>query len=239
MQKYKLYGPNNPNMPTTEDLLNRYVRVPEFDTARAPLMEVLFQNIRSWVDDAPASTSTLYHNAHNGGLVNHLMDVVDSQLRLCTGYTHPSINYTSLVTVGLLHDVYKAVDPIGHPYFVVKHGKYGTPSDTPYEKNNKYLNWSDASGYLEFVTSKSMDAPDSRAMAWLVSQSGEPKPRNLMSILTIASYCPELLTSLTDDEFNSIKYISMAYDSDSFSLRGKESPLMIISHAADMLSSRS
>jgi len=63
-------------------------------------------------------------------------------------------------------------------------------------------------------------------------------PGGIQSLALIYALAPELFAVLSEDVKYAIRFHDGVYSHNKFELAGKETPLMIVFHAADMLSSR-
>jgi len=85
---------------------------------------------------APASSKSTYHNAFEGGLLEHSLNVVETAFKLGEAL-FPLIPKESIVIVGLFHDLGKACTFTNEPYYrlnVLTSGKVSIPA--PYERNH-------------------------------------------------------------------------------------------------------
>lgn len=87
---------------------------------------------------APASTK--YHLCHEGGLLEHSVNVAETILKLRKTLA-PDLDEESCVIVALLHDLGKAGVP-GQPQYIQnlpseKQQRYGYPANTPFRFNTQ------------------------------------------------------------------------------------------------------
>jgi len=74
--------------------------------------------------EAPASSKAHYHNAYEGGYIDHVLHVYDAALaqtqilKKMNGW----VDYTraELTMAALHHDLWKLGEPLGHPYYTVE-----------------------------------------------------------------------------------------------------------------------
>ena len=173
------------------------------------------------LEDAPASSKLRYHHAWAGGLIDHINELIEYGLKLSTAVT--GITAESIVTVSILHDINKIGDSTGQPNYgpniSEKTGKQSVAD--PYNRNKLArksfaINDVEAETLLEFA-----DFSDGEA-----------------SLALIKKIAIELFTSLTPSEYNAVRYHDGGYGKAKRECNGKEDALVIVIHAADMLSSR-
>jgi hypothetical protein len=217
------------------------------------------------LDNPPASSKLSYHHCYPGGLAAHIVEVygiakslvdglVETGNLSCTDGSSPlsdtfeideesfstfhCLSYESLLMVAILHDIHKCVDLQGHPQYEANILKSGSVSEKiPYKVNKNCFAYKDI---MELdVGGGEPDAEAARSLNWLLyNDKIKIKNGGCKSLALIAGDSPELLSYLTPYELDAIEYHGGAYETHRFELAGKENPLMIIFHAADMLSSR-
>ena len=197
---------------------------------------------------APASSAIRYHQAYSGGLIDHSIDVVRITLRTalnqCTPYTengitgfyptHERVGFIptkDIYLAGFLHDFNKIGDVTGQEWYLRNVLKNGSVSDKiPFATNdNLYKTASLAPG---------PGNPEDQATKYLVRTCWENMPEGDLSLSLVYAYAPLLFAALSEDAKFTIRHHDGYYGNGRNSLRGKESPLQIMLHYADMWSSR-
>jgi len=182
--------------------------------------------------DAPASGALRYHHAYNGGLIDHIVDVFKIAVDLNTTRTAnspvPQIHQEEILLVAVLHDIHKVQDASGNICYVPNILKSGKRSEAePFEKSARYL-------------TQPSDTPSASSVEreFLYREAVDRIPGGIKSLALIKALAPDLFAALSDDVKLAIRYHDGAYAHSKYELAGKETPLMILLHCADMLSSR-
>ena len=174
------------------------------------------------ISKAPASSAVRYHHAYEGGLVDHICEVIDYASNL-GGSLSPAVSLQSIVTVSTLHDLNKIGDSAGTVAYAPNILKSGKQSDAiPFEKDK---------------TCRKLKTGNPEADSLL----GFADPSDGEASLALLSFLmPDLLADLTESEVNAIRFHDGGYGKAKYAsgYQGKEDQLAIIIHAADMLSSR-
>jgi len=188
--------------------------------------------IKEKFESAPGSTSKNYHHAYQGGLIVHC-DQIFQIAKAFHSAIEPVANCSigEILNVATLHDFNKVCDPTGRPKYTDNFLKSGSVSDAkPFKINSEYGTWNKAA-------TDPMNLSDPRALEYFLANA-QLKPSGHESLMTIQAFGPELFEKLNDSEKFAIIYHGGAYETSRFELAGKEDMLQIITHAADMLSSR-
>ncbi len=223
---------------TTNELITTYVS--DFvDNERKVLLTEFLTSIADDLDVAPASSKVAFHHAYSGGLLQHISEVINTMEAINNGVPQlSSLTLDSMRTVAILHDIHKARDIVGNPQYVENILKNGSVSEkVPYKTNESYFNWS-TYDLLHDIQTNVVDSPATRGLRWFLTHSAEIKNTGVKSLILIAAQAPELMATLSESESNAIRYHGGAYETSKYELQGKEDELLILLHAADMLSSR-
>ena len=131
-------------------------------------------------------------------------------------------------------------DICGKPQYVDNILKSGSVSEAiPYKTNEEYYDWEESKLVTDLEASPYLESNgECKGLLWYLKNEFAVKNGGIKSLMLIASEAPSLFDELTESEINAIKYHGGAYETSKFELQGKEDSLMIIMHAADMLSSR-
>jgi hypothetical protein len=200
--------------------------------------------LKSTLALAPASSCLRYHHAYEGGLLDHIVDVFKFMKLMHEGGIGKTYNLTieSCALVALLHDIHKVADAFGNLYYIPNISeKTGKRSEKePYKHNDSYhvdlasdsyaatLGWSDEQRkYASFIVQRMIE-------------TGRPLCGGDCSLALVYALSPGLYKCLSPMEIFAIRYHDGAYEASKFDpeFQGKENPLMILAHAADMFSSR-
>jgi len=205
------------------------VTIPE-DSIRNALVDFLD---KLKLTEAPASGALRYHHAYTGGLVDHIVDVFTIAKDLNATHAHgspvPYLAVQDLLLVAILHDIHKTQDSAGQPYYKPNILKSGKRSEAePFEHNDGYLKQSCTAGAR----------PVDREVDFLYREAVDSLPGGVKSLALIISLAPALYAAISDEVKFAIRYHDGVYAHNKYELSGKETPLMILFHAADMLSSR-
>lgn len=184
--------------------------------------------------EAPASGALRYHHAYTGGLVDHIIDVFTIAKDLNATHTHgspvPILSVQDILLVSILHDIHKTQDSAGQPYYQANILKSGKRSEAePFEHND---------GYLKQACVSAGARPVDREVDFLYREAVDSLPGGVKSLALLIALAPALYASLSDEVKFAIRYHDGVYAHNKYELAGKETPLMILFHAADMLSSR-
>ena len=184
--------------------------------------------------DAPASGALRYHHAYPGGLVDHIIDTYqianDLSATQTVGSPVPRPTAIDLLLVAVLHDIHKVQDAIGTSYYQPNILKSGKRSEAePFEHNSNYLKSACVSDTAE---------PTWKEVMFLHREGVDKMPGGVKSLALISALAPDLYAHLGEEVLYTIRYHDGAYGHNKYELAGKETPLMILFHAADMLSSR-
>lgn len=209
--------------------------------------------------EAPASSRAQYHHCYEGGLAAHIVEVYELAVGIAEGVVENNlasldsanlvdsfaigddefsmfhaISKEQIAMVSILHDIHKVCDVQDLPQYEANILKSGSVSDkVPYKLNK------DCFAYKCFSPDDHPVSEPMRSIAWLFQNNKlEIKNGGIRSLALIAAKTPELLEVMTPYEMDAIQYHGGAYETSKFELAGKENPLTIIIHAADMLSSR-
>lgn len=194
------------------------------DTRKKLLINLLNSEIGRKIGEAPASTATRYHHSYEGGLYDHICEIIEAGIKFAT--VVGNVSPQAVITVAILHDLNKIGDSKGDDHYIPNHSeKTGKRSEAePYKRDKeKCRKW--ATGNMEIDTIlKFAELSDGEASLALLSQ-----------------VAPDLLMDLTGSETNAIRYHDGGYGKAKYAAGycGREDNLAIIIHAADMLSSRS
>ena len=196
---------------------------------------------------APASTSNNYHHSYDGGLIVHITSMTDIAIKTRTSMLEvPHIqsgllrsdspteendgfpSEESIFLVCLLHDLHKACDFVGRPYYTENMLKSGRSEKKPYKINKDSFSFNEDIVVLN-------NRPRS---THFFLEHAELNPSGLLSLQVLSQYSPNLLDLLSTQEKNAIIYHAGAYETSRSKLSGKEDWLQIIIHFADMIDSR-
>jgi len=184
--------------------------------------------------EAPASGALRYHHAYPGGLVDHIIDTYqiakDLSATQTVGSPVPRPTAIDLLLVAVLHDIHKVQDAIGTSYYQPNILKSGKRSEAePFEHN---------ANYLKSACVSETSAPTWKEVMFLYQEGIDKIPGGIKSLALVNALAPALFNWLSDDVKYAIRYHDGAYGHNKYELAGKETPLMIMFHCADMLSSR-
>lgn len=203
-------------------------------TCPDPKMLISFLDKLKGLPTAPASGALRYHHAYEGGLVDHIIDVFtiakDLNATRTQGSPVPQLSVQDILLVAVLHDIHKAQDSVGIPYYKPNILKSGKRSEAePFEHHD---------GYLKQACVADGVTPALREVDFLYREAVDGIAGGVKSLALIHALAPELYAVLSDDVKFAIRYHDGVYAHNKFDLGGKETPLMIVFHCADMLSSR-
>lgn len=193
------------------------------------LVKLLESEIGDRINKAPASTAVRYHHAYDGGLADHICEVIRFAMSMSASLNGelPAPSIESIITVAILHDLNKIGDSKGDAQYVPNISeKTGKRSEAePYKRDKeKCRKWE--TGNMEIDSILKIVASD--------LSDGEA------SIALLTKVSPDLFLDLSDSEANAIRYHDGGYGKAKYAAgyTGKEDLLAIIIHAADMISSR-
>ena len=243
----------------TDNIINSINDVFESGSRKEHLLQFL-NKVKVGLDEAPASSSHQYHHAYRGGLAAHIIEVYGVLKALGDGLVEHSLCYTnsdnklteeftmgedsysmlhcltndSYLMVSILHDIHKVCDSQDQVQYEPNILKSGSQSDkVPYKLNKECYSYNCLS-----PEDHEQHEP-LRSLAWLFqNKKVEIKNGGVRSLALIAAKHPALIDELTPYEMDAIEFHGGAYETSKFTLAGKENPLMLLMHCADMLSSR-
>lgn len=155
-----------------------------------------------------APCSSKYHLAKEGGLAEHSLNVYETMTKMNKAL-NAGVDENSLIITGLLHDVGK-MGLNGEPYYV-----------PAYEEKNLMI-----SGQV--VRTEKIPTGGFEGNKKLLNIRHE-----FISVTTISQYI-----DLTIDEYNAILYHNGLYTPAGQDIKGKETPLYLLLHSADMWAAR-
>lgn len=202
---------------------------------RSELILEFLEMIKKSLLRAPASSSKTKHDAEEGGLMAHILQLHDHLVKLAKPYQEefPTLlNPQNLWCVALLHDIRKACSAAGEDFYidnVLKSTKIS--KDKPFKINDAYLKVEDS--YIQDQNTPSLI----RQIAAL-SKYVRQFPDGACSLSLIEVLEPELLSDISEPERNAILWHDGGYGDAKYMANGKEGILSILTHAADMLASR-
>ena len=196
---------------------------------RQELLLDLVTKSKERFEAAPASGAVRRHHAYDGGLIDHICEIAEWTLAMA-GATHATLGVAGaptpqeIVTVAILHDLNKIGDGEGNPHYI--------PNVS--EKTGK------RSVAEPFSTNKGAHKPASNVpeistiIKYAELSCGE------LSLTTLSALSGVLLSDLNESEINAIRFHDGGYGKAKYAAgyQGKEDRLVILIHAADMLSSR-
>lgn len=198
--------------------------------------------------------------AYPGGWLDHVEDVLQNALRVAGGYaqgtTNPGsgaetwtlknghrVNALEICAVAILHDFYKVCDPWLLPNYipamVKSSSKAGAPlvqsTAQPFKVNPDA--YSPARVFGPPLTRMTMGTEAERFSRTLLSHTLPRAAGGEKSLAVIAALDPDLHAALPPQVVNAILYHDGLYGP-AAQVMGNETPLLIIMHFADMMSSR-
>lgn len=197
-----------------------YLHVDKCSEKRKNLLTELLDNTPKFFT-APASSAVRYHEAHEGGLLDHVLLFISIGL----GFVPKYATYDEMITVAILHDLRKVGDTKGNDYYVPnisdKTGKRSVAE--PYKHNSEtYLQYPCNEPELNYLLKEAHFTDGECCLAYLDTKF------------------KELHDDLSENEKQAILFHDLSYNP-KFKYSGhygKESNLTIVVHTADMLSSR-
>lgn len=219
------------------------------------------EKLKPLICSSPASTRVAYHHAYVGGWLDHVEDVLQNALRVADGYaggaTNPGggaevwtmknghqVNALEICAVAILHDFYKVCDPWLLPNYVpnMVQGKKKTDppfvqsTAQPFKTNPDAYSPARVFGQPPTILTRGTEAE--RFNRTLLSHTLPRAAGGEKSLAVIAALDPELHAALPPQVVNAILYHDGLYGENADQVYGNETPLLIIMHFADMMSSR-
>ena len=193
------------------------------------LIDALGDNYTS----APASTSGSRHHAYSGGLIDHTVEMIEISTILQIEKFGVSSN--EFITVAVLHDLRKAGDAAGAQYYVPNILKSGKVSEAkPYEISDTYMR-------TPFPITRDTLKGDALKLAdqyaYILANFTDLSDGEA-SLALVYALAPDLSKCLSDAEIQGVEFHDLGFGKGRSKLAGKEYPLTILIHAADMISSR-
>lgn len=170
------------------------------------------ENLIKWMEENGFFTSPCsgsYHLSKIGGLAEHSNNVLDQAMKLASSIA-PDISDDSMIICSLLHDLGKCGDH-GKPGYVPNMVKDGRP--TKAEPEQKYK--------------------QSELKPYEANKELYPIDHEIRSIKIVSKFI-----NLTEDEELAILWHNGLYGNFRYQIQGKETPLYMILHFADMWASR-
>ncbi len=193
-------------------------QVYEFFTVMAPRMA-----------QAPAAAAVRFNHAYDGGLLDHSCEVAQAAVQVAQelGLAVP---VADVVLAGLLHDLHKLGDAAGVPYYIPNVLAGGKRSEkVPYTVNPLCHDFYNRMNHPE------NDAIDRQALRLLQRNQF---PDGELSLSLVAAMAPEFFSTLSPEVRFAIRHHDGMYGEIRRELSGNETPLQLVLHFADMLSSR-
>jgi hypothetical protein len=208
----------------------------------------------------PASTNQNRHGAFDGGLLVHAWMLFRVARSICEGgllsemrdllatygdpvipdmaaaiYNMSHISRSSILTVALVHDFNKAATLSGEPYYIPKLLNSGIRS----EKSPWQISENAGSPISEIIKQVSQGEATNNewAMAFTEMEDGIQCREGIISLAVAEKVAPGILKNLSTEEKFAIAFHDGAYAGRT-GLQNKESALMLVTHFADMFSSR-
>lgn len=219
---------------------------------KAELLAFL-ESIKLRLAAAPASSK--HHQAEPGGLLDHINDVLrlaqetlHGDLRLATPDISPAtLNQCveDLTVATILHDIHKIGDPTGGVFYqpnMIKNKKKDGPAlvqstAKPFERNDGCYKLASVVTPPGSTTSTHREAITA-AVAACFERNMKEFPEGELSILLVHALRPSLYALLNQEVLYAIRHHDGAYAVSGYALAGKETPVMLALHHADMVSSR-
>lgn len=189
---------------------------------------------------APASTAERFHHAWEGGLMEHILDVYEIADYTASGVGKwkSSVLKWELLLVALIHDLHKIGDSSGVDNFIPNILKSGKRSDAiPYISNPE------VNAFHSRIAGLSSAPDDGERMqeqgAHILMTCLDLLPEGEISLSLVRAISPVLFALLSDDVKFAVRHHDGMYGrAKSELMGGKETPLMVVFHYADMVSSR-
>lgn len=195
--------------------------------------QTLLDTIKPALSAAPASTSVRFHHARPGGLVEHILDVYEIELETAKAMPVAAMELSpwNLFLAAVIHDLHKACDWSGRAYYVNNFLKSGKQSDAiPYQSNSCCFSFNG-------LTNEQSD-PALRVATQLLQRNLELIPGGELSLALVAVLAPQLYRDIPECVKFAVRHHEGMYSSVRRELAGKETPLQMVLHFADMVSSR-
>lgn len=187
----------------------------------------------------PASTAMRFHHAWEGGLLEHIVDVMVTAEAVCSSLPAHSFatRRTDVFLAALIHDIHKIGDAHGVENFIPNILKSGKQSDAIPYASNPGVNL-----FHVFIAG----GPGSKDPADRMQEQGahvlmrciDLMPEGELSLGLVRAISPALYDILSDDVKFAVRHHDGMYGPARRELAGKETPLMLVLHFADMVSSR-
>jgi hypothetical protein len=194
------------------------------DTRKKLLLDLLTSEIGRKIGEAPASTAVRFHHAYDGGLYDHICEIIDLGIDFASKAVG-NVSPQAVITVAILHDLNKVGDSKGNAHYIPNLSeKTGKRSEAePYKKDkDECRKWTTGNMEIDSI------------LKFAELSDGE------QSLALLTKIAPDLLMDLTPSEINAIRFHDGGYGKAKYASGycGKEDNLAIIIHAADMISSR-
>lgn len=215
---------------------------------RTSLREFL-DSIKPKLLTSPASSSLQYHHAYPGGLLQHINEVIQLGSEFLgvifgavnLGAGDLPINIEDLVVAAVLHDIHKVVDPFGRDYYVphlIRASKSKNDLSMKRSEKKPYAQAEHVFKCRPYTDKSTSHSSTIVAMAELIDRNLEQLPEGELSLMLIHTMHPMLYSQLSPRTVSTIRYHEGAYGPLKSQLRGKETPVLLALHTADMVSSR-
>lgn len=200
---------------------------------RAKRLNELIEKLEPRFSKAPASSEVKKHQAFDGGLIVHIIDMFERAVKAL-----PSVDYQPTVqevlTACVLHDLCKVGDSQGNEYYVPNILKRGRSEAKPYKiDNDNRLKLNPTSITEQAPILK----PYLNEFEYLINNFVECE-HGEMSLALVYSLHRELHDSLTPGEKEAIIWHDGGFNKKKGKMPAKLYPLSILIHAVDMLSAR-
>ena len=251
----------DPEVRSAFNYLCEQVNLINNEDLRGKLFKIMDEWLQRW--ETPAAVK--FHGAFSGGNLVHTRDVL--RIALATAQTvrksiedtfdpdfgidadfharnrteedrlvaMQQVNDDSIRIVCILHDMNKLMDPAGRPLYVKNILTDGTQSEKkPWVTNQEY-------SFLGGVTAGLDDNFTNNLMLKLIAGLDDNirTPSGMSSLIAAERMAPGILDLLSPDEKQAIMFHDGMYGNGPHSgLEGKETPLVITVHHADMIASR-
>lgn len=188
---------------------------------------------------SPASTAVRFHHAYEGGLLDHSIETADLALTLkCDNSAFTStvgaVTPADMVTVALLHDLHKIGDADGQKYFLPNMIKNGTvrSDKIPYAS-------SDVAHHFRVTGTPDPVTNNWRQLDYLCQVFPDAWSDGDLSLSLVFALAPSLMALISEGAKFAIRHHAGMYDRMNRGLlTGKETPLQVLMHFVDMVSSR-
>jgi len=214
--------------------------------------------LKPLICSAPGSVRVAYHHAYVGGWLDHVEDVLQNGLRVAGGYaqgvTNPGggadtwtlknghqVTALEVCAVAILHDFYKVCDPWRQPNYVPNFVQGKKKTDPPLVQSTAIPFKRNPDAFAPILADDVRDPNRPQLNASRRALLAHTLPRAAggeKSLAVIAALAPELHAALPPQVVNAILYHDGLYGENADQVYGNETPLQIIMHFADMMSSR-